>query len=175
MADPVTLSCPRCRKPLQERPLGPADLFMCAACEGLWVDMQTWGHIKTHAEDFAPLLSGPSAGDPPSEPVRYVPCPACQSLMNRTNFAQRSGVIIDYCKEHGTWFDADELRRVVEYIRVNGPEPARTRASESVEARRAAARGSAGLSMPSADSDSSWGLLGFELLVDAFGLLLDLL
>jgi hypothetical protein len=47
--------------------------------------------------------------------------------MNRTNFAHSSGVIIDSCKQHGYWFDADELRRVIEFIRAGGIESARKR------------------------------------------------
>jgi hypothetical protein len=40
--------------------------------------------------------------------------------MNRFNFAHLSGVIVDVCKGHGIWFDADELRRIVEFIRGGG-------------------------------------------------------
>jgi Zn-finger nucleic acid-binding protein len=39
--------------------------------------------------------------------------------MNRTNFAKRSGILIDTCRGHGTWFDADELPRIVEFV-MNG-------------------------------------------------------
>jgi hypothetical protein len=31
-------------------------------------------------------------------------------------------VIVDVCKTHGTWFDADELRRVVEFVQHGGME-----------------------------------------------------
>ena len=34
--------------------------------------------------------------------------------MNRVQFANCSHVIVDVCKPHGTWFDRDELRRIVE-------------------------------------------------------------
>jgi hypothetical protein len=32
--------------------------------------------------------------------------------MNRVNFAEYSGVVVDVCREHGTWFDADERQRI---------------------------------------------------------------
>jgi hypothetical protein len=47
--------------------------------------------------------------------------------MNRLNFAHTSGVIVDVCTPHGTWFDADELRRVLEFITNGGLEAARVR------------------------------------------------
>ncbi len=53
--------------------------------------------------------------------------------MNRINFARCSGVIVDVCKGHGTWFDRDELSRIVEFIRGGGLEA--SRAKEKTEIR----------------------------------------
>jgi Zn-finger nucleic acid-binding protein len=74
----------------------------------------------------------------PAETVRYVPCPECGKVMNRINFAKRSGVVLDSCAAHGTWFDADELRRVVEFIRSGGVEQVRTRERMYLEETRRA-------------------------------------
>lgn len=38
--------------------------------------------------------------------------------MTRRNYARRSGVIIDFCAQHGVWFDADELARILEWVRL---------------------------------------------------------
>ena len=46
---------------------------------------------------------------------------------NRINFAKCSGVIVDVCKGHGTWFDRDELTRIVEFIRGGGLDAARAK------------------------------------------------
>ena len=35
--------------------------------------------------------------------------------MNRVNLARCSGVIVDICRAHGTWFDREELSRIVEF------------------------------------------------------------
>jgi Zn-finger nucleic acid-binding protein len=51
--------------------------------------------------------------------------------MNRMNFARCSGVIIDVCKQHGTWFDRDELSRIVEFIHGGGLNT--SRAKEKIE------------------------------------------
>jgi Zn-finger nucleic acid-binding protein len=40
--------------------------------------------------------------------------------MNRSNFARSSGVIIDLCKQHGVWFDADELPKIIDFIDQGG-------------------------------------------------------
>jgi len=70
--------------------------------------------------------------------VSYVPCPQCGQLMNRLNFARCSGVIVDVCKGHGTWFDRDELRQIVEFIRAGGLEASRTRELTKIEEERRA-------------------------------------
>src|SRR5581483_10169670 len=74
------------------------------------------------------------AQDGTLEAVRYVPCPVCQALMNRVNFAGCSHVIVDVCGKHGTWFDKDELRKVIEFIRGGGLD--KSRAQEIAELQR---------------------------------------
>jgi len=58
--------------------------------------------------------------------------------MARRNFARISGVILDQCPEHGTYFDAGELPAVVEFVRAGGLELAQRR--ENDELRREQAR-----------------------------------
>ncbi|MGH7180265.1 MAG: zf-TFIIB domain-containing protein, partial [Tepidisphaeraceae bacterium] len=56
---------------------------------------------------------------------RYRPCPQCGQMMNRINFAGGSGIVLDICKPHGIWFDHDELRKIIEFIREGGLDRAR--------------------------------------------------
>ena len=49
-----------------------------------------------------------------------MPCPVCQQIMRRQQFAAISGVIIDYCGEHGFWFDPDELEDIARFIEAGG-------------------------------------------------------
>jgi hypothetical protein len=56
--------------------------------------------------------------------------------MNRVNFANCSQVIVDVCRGHGTWFDKDELRRIVGFIRGGGLEAARAREMAELERRQ---------------------------------------
>ena len=50
--------------------------------------------------------------------------------MNRSNFAKSSGVIVDMCKQHGVWFDADELPKIIDFINQGGM--ARSREKEKI-------------------------------------------
>ena len=56
--------------------------------------------------------------------------------MNRINFARCSGVIVDVCKGHGTWFDCDELSRIIEFIRGGGLEASRNKEKAAIEEER---------------------------------------
>src|SRR5205823_2013681 len=88
----------------------------------------------------APQVSRPvdAAPIPALDVVRYVPCPLCHTSMNRVNFGRVSGVIVDVCKMHGTWFDVGELTRVVAFAGSGGLE--RTRERERNEKREVKAR-----------------------------------
>lgn len=111
--------------------VGATTVHECAKCEGLWVDAAAFEQICADREQQAAVLgvASPAHAAPvrPETHVSYVPCPQCGQLMNRLNFARCSGVVIDLCKGHGTWFDRDELQRIVEFIRAGGLEAARAR------------------------------------------------
>jgi Zn-finger nucleic acid-binding protein len=85
--------------------------------------------------------------------------------MNRANFARCSGVIIDLCKQHGIWFDRDELSRIVEFIRSGGLEMSRTKEKMALEEdRRQLAQAQATLDMKrsgmaNVDSDRVSGIV----------------
>ncbi len=42
--------------------------------------------------------------------------------MSRMNFGTRSGIILDVCRTHGTWFDRGELEAVLSFVREGGLE-----------------------------------------------------
>ncbi len=43
---------------------------------------------------------------------------------------------MDICKGHGTWFDRDELSRILEFIRGGGLEESRNREKEDIKEER---------------------------------------
>jgi Zn-finger nucleic acid-binding protein len=125
-------SCPRCKGNLVTVELPSGQYTECASCGGIWLDAATFQSFvdKRDAAALAPILgSQPKAprvetpGGP--QPVKYLPCPTCGSLMNRRNFGGCSGVIVDLCKGHGFWFDAFELEKVVAFIGQGGLDKAR--------------------------------------------------
>lgn len=127
--------CPRCQTEMDAVVIGATPLRQCLKCDGLWVDVRSFEKICADHEQQSAVLGSASAmpHDAPGKPnkVRYVPCPECSQLMNRINFARCSGVVVDVCKHHGTWFDRDELSAIVEFIRGGGLNEAR--AKEKIE------------------------------------------
>jgi Zn-finger nucleic acid-binding protein len=121
------LQCPECNVVMHQLKIKGTPLQECQKCYGIWVDAVSFERICADRERQADLISAiPRPRIFPS-PVRYRPCPMCGELMNRFNFAHRSGVIIDKCKDHGVWFDRDELQRVVDFLHAGGMDFARQR------------------------------------------------
>jgi Zn-finger nucleic acid-binding protein len=121
--------------------IGNTNLRECPRCEGIWADAASLEQICQDREKQAAVLGMaaplPEAADGEIEQkIQYVPCPVCNKLMNRVNFAHCSHVVVDVCNPHGTWFDKDELRRIVEFIRAGGLEAARAREIEELETRK---------------------------------------
>lgn len=132
--------CPRCRRALVVSAVGSAFLEECGGCGGVWVDAQSFAQIcKSREQQAAYVGAGsplprPSLGEAAQhETVAYVKCPECAQLMNRVNFARCSGVVVDVCKRHGTWFDRDELRQIVAFIRAGGLDAARDKERAAIE------------------------------------------
>jgi Zn-finger nucleic acid-binding protein len=128
--------CPRCKIGLDRLKIGDVVLDECRKCNGLWADTETFHTISADRERQSAVLGFAGTRRQNAEPlasISYVPCPICKQLMNRSNFARASGVIIDTCKQHGVWFDADELPKIIEFIQKGGMELARQK--ERIEIR----------------------------------------
>lgn len=155
--------CPVCSAAtdLVARLVGDVLLDECPACLGVWLDaaavdrlvrerqalsLDPLRQMTALAPDLvpaAPQSGSPDGATPATGASRrmYLNCPDCAQIMNRVNFARRSGVILDVCRPHGTWFDATELPRVVEFVMKGGVEESQRREVEELreKARRAAA------------------------------------
>jgi Zn-finger nucleic acid-binding protein len=140
--DSLMRPCPRCRMNTRTIVVGKTNLRECPRCEGIWADADALQKVCSNREQQAAVLgmaitiAAPTPASVPLEKVRYVPCPVCRKLMNRVNFAHCSGVVVDVCRPHGTWFDKDELHRIVEFIRAGGLERARQSEIEELERER---------------------------------------
>ncbi|HUL51119.1 MAG TPA: zf-TFIIB domain-containing protein, partial [Candidatus Nitrosotalea sp.] len=129
-SDPSKTPCPACQTLMMQGTLGTINLRQCGKCFGIWLDTVSFQQICRDSEHQAATLGVASPEVPqnkPLEPVRYRRCPQCRQLMNRVNFAQHSGVVVDVCRDHGTWFDMNELQQIVLFIRSGGLDAARAR------------------------------------------------
>jgi len=141
--------CPRCEAPMNERKVGDFALIQCGKCNGFFIPATTFEMMQDNFQRVI-FSQEEGRGDPvDSEPqVRYVRCPVCRTLMNRSNFARISGVIIDSCRGHGIWFDAGELEKIMDFVAHGGLQKARSieleklKAEERLERMRAASPGS---------------------------------
>ena len=132
--------CPHGCGPLRLVELGGVALRECTGCGGVWLDEPTFQRLCSDEERQTVVLARaaatPRATAAVAGRVRYLACPSCTKLMNRVNFARVSGVVIDSCRTHGVWFDADELRRVVEFVRTGGLDLARERERQALAEER---------------------------------------
>ncbi len=99
---------------------------MCRHCKGLFLD---FGEIEAIMEReivvsekrsiklLSQIINHPISRE---KEVRYKKCPNCQKMMNRVNYKQKSGVIMDRCNDCGYWLDAGELRQMMEWAKLEG-------------------------------------------------------
>jgi Zn-finger nucleic acid-binding protein len=132
-----TLECPDCRVPMSAFDCGAGAVHDCGRCGGQFVEHAALRDlIERHDQldvGVRNVRAGPARGQ---GPVRYVACPVCRAMMNRKNFGGGSGVVVDACAKHGTWFDAGELPRALAFVESGGL--ARVRAREAEERERVA-------------------------------------
>jgi len=132
-------TCPRCTTRLARLEIGRFAFRECGRCSGLWADVEMFEDLCADREEQAAVLvfigERNTVAAPPAK-ITYVPCPDCGQLMNRSNFARASGVIIDVCRQHGVWFDADELPRIIEFISKGGLELARKKERLEIDDQR---------------------------------------
>lgn len=125
--------CPRCSNPL--RGSSRDGVFGCDACGGTFVTHAGLADLcDTNAT--APPFARAEATRSVSE-AAYVACPQCHELMARRTFGGKSGLVVDICGLHGTWFDPTELAAALRVVASGGAPPERvvleTRASRSPE------------------------------------------
>ncbi|MEM6731552.1 MAG: zf-TFIIB domain-containing protein [Myxococcota bacterium] len=132
------LRCPVCEggaegpPRLVSRSLGPsqAAVLECPSCLGIWISHGLFERAVRHNQQQG-FTAATGAVRPTSSKVHavkmrkqqgpmYRKCPECSTVMNRQNYARRSGIIIDLCPQHGIWFDAEELEAILEWLRDGG-------------------------------------------------------
>jgi Zn-finger nucleic acid-binding protein len=129
--------CPRCNVKLQGIQIAKTPLEECTHCGGLWVDVSNFERIcsDTEARQAATGLALPPPV-PLDTHVRYLKCPQCGNVMNRVNYAVRSGIVMNVCRDHGIWLDRDEIRQIIQFISAGGLDHARQVEIEELQEQR---------------------------------------
>jgi len=127
--------CPDCGGLMPPRAVADIPVNECPGCNGVWVQGDRFERLVARAVEAvrkaeqgelpgrAPRWAG---ANPAAQAVRYRKCPVCEAFMQRRNYRKCSGIVLDRCKAHGTWLDADELEQIAGFILANGgvpPEP----------------------------------------------------
>jgi len=124
------LKCPRCKTDMISIEIAGEQMRECEHCGGIWLDVASFERICASREEQSAVLGAASPApthqiNPTDDGsrIRYSPCPQCGELMNRINFAR-------------TWFDASELRAIVEFVRGGGLELSREREKSEIKYER---------------------------------------
>jgi Zn-finger nucleic acid-binding protein len=162
-------TCPACRQEMRRVAVGGTRLLECRACDAVWLEASDFERICADSEAQAAVLHHvrPASGTRPPR-IKYRPCPRCGRMMNRINFGQISGTVIDVCRGHGTLLDAGELHAIVTFIRGGGLDRARQRRLDELKDEerrlewkrsRAAHGGSPSGPWPESARQRTWGVL----------------
>lgn len=124
------LTCPLCgpKRRLSDRKLGSEQIsaLECSFCAGLWLGTEAFQQLRRRALDAATAERDFQRLKPPPSQLkrhigpRYRSCIYCGEMMSRQQYARGSGVVIDLCREHGIWFDAEELQQILDWIARGG-------------------------------------------------------
>jgi Zn-finger nucleic acid-binding protein len=141
-----TLKCPHCESVLERTEVGRHTLHECLQCGGLWIDKNTFQDICRREEEQEAVLRFRFEEKTESGKKRYkrkrayIPCPECGKLMNHKNFSHCSGIVLDWCRDHGSWFDKRELQEIIIFIRNGGLIRARERELRNLQDEKARLR-----------------------------------
>lgn len=130
-----TLMCPKCDTALSIALEEGVEVDACPKCQGVWVDDVEEKQVLQMKPDVFSVdelrrlrkIYQPFSR---TEKVRYVPCPLCKQRMHRKIWGSHSGVMVDKCARHGTWFDIGELEKVREFVALGGVEFEKLRLTE---------------------------------------------
>lgn len=105
-------------------------MHCCLGCGGLFLDGATSQRVVSALDPNA-IAAADELARRAAQPVATdgtIPCPLCAKALERMPIPAAQ-VTVDVCREHGVWFDRDELQRVVRAVApqtsgpISGPAP----------------------------------------------------
>jgi Zn-finger nucleic acid-binding protein len=115
--------CPQCNVALFAARKEGYRIDACATCGGAWMDHELTARAVADADLTPAQLSDHAAkhaGRVPATKGRA--CPICNGAL-KEKLVPEARVVIDVCEAHGAWFDADEMRTVIEALVRAHPPP----------------------------------------------------
>jgi len=111
------MNCPRCAVPLTAQQADRFLMHCCFQCGGLFLDGATSKRVVDALDPMAIKASDHAAQNARANVATdaIAPCPMCAKPLDRMPI-QAANVTVDICREHGVWFDRDELHRVVRAV-----------------------------------------------------------
>ncbi len=118
MVEASQLFCPRCRQQLVFVEVKGVALHGCGSCGGIWLSNADSQKVVAALPPEVKQMSQNAQANARTKPDVEQPlqCVVCRYELKRT--WPVTGVGIDVCASHGTWFDAGELHEVVQRMRV---------------------------------------------------------
>jgi Zn-finger nucleic acid-binding protein len=123
------MECVVCKAALEQSQREGVTIDSCPAGHGIWLDT---GELRTvvdreiearsTAERDIAVAAGVTASAPDVDEHDVRVCPACSQPLEKVNYDETSGVMIDTCVEHGVWLDTGEIERVEAWIEGNREE-----------------------------------------------------
>jgi Zn-finger nucleic acid-binding protein len=105
------MDCPVCKKGMVVLELNKVEIDHCVHCRGIWLDSGELQLLLGHKKDET-IEAFASAGRVKEKPRK---CPMCLKKMDKVLCGHPVAVMIDKCrKNHGLWFDKDELGKIIE-------------------------------------------------------------
>ncbi|MBT8341786.1 MAG: zf-TFIIB domain-containing protein [Desulfatitalea sp.] len=118
----MPVKCPICKNKTEIISLSGVKLDYCYKCNGFWFDK---GEIKRFhgalsdksiCKEMKLYMAGISVKRRISKRSTYLKCPVCSMLMSHKRFIEVSDIILDRCRDHGTWAEQEDLLSMIDII-----------------------------------------------------------
>jgi Zn-finger nucleic acid-binding protein len=112
--------CPRCAQPLFAGEVGALRALACGACGGLWLNNEGTALVLRRfdidASHLAALVDRKGTQVAAQSPFATAKgaCPICTKALESVS---HNGIKLDFCADHGTFFDRGELANVLDRLR----------------------------------------------------------
>jgi Zn-finger nucleic acid-binding protein len=118
------LRCPHCKKRLVGVSVKDVALHGCGACGGIWIENASAMRVLQHPDAIFGELASRAGRNARRGPPR-APNPTCAECPAVLDPVFSHGVELDVCGDHGTWFDAFELVRLIEVLNGKASSPSK--------------------------------------------------